>query len=170
MSERAFNGTAAAGPAPPAAAPFRVALVAMPFGSDPAVPSIQLGLFQALAEQAGFPTDTYHLYLDLAQRLSPEVYAAAGAHRGHLTGEWLFSVAAFGPQAHGPDDEYFRAFPSDWFQQEVQKDAAYLSSLRQELLQRFIDDCLALTDWGQYRVVGFSSTFQHEGAGTFLDS
>jgi ribosomal peptide maturation radical SAM protein 1 len=140
----------------------------MPFGCDQAVPSIQLGLLQAIAKKAGFPTDTYPLYLDLAQRLSPEVYAAAGTYRRHLTGEWLFSVAAFGPQAHGPDDVYFRAFPPDGFQQEVQKDVAYLSSLRHEILPRFIDDCLSLTDWGQYRVVGFSSCFQQNVASLAL--
>jgi len=54
------------GPAAAGVAPFRVALVSMPFGTDAADPSIQLGLLRAIAEEAGFPTDTYHLYLDLA--------------------------------------------------------------------------------------------------------
>lgn len=63
------RGTTMSGRACKVAAPFRVALVGMPFGTDPGVPSIQLGLLQAIAERAGFPTETYHLYVDLAQRL-----------------------------------------------------------------------------------------------------
>lgn len=151
------------------AAPFRVALVGMPFGTDPGVPSIQLGLLQAVAERAGFPTDTYHLYVDLAQRLGADICRVAGVHRGHLTGEWLFSVAAFGADAHDADEEYFRAFPGALAPfQDAGKDAAYLSELRREVLPRFIDDCLELTDWGQYGVVGFSSCFQQNAASLAL--
>ena len=51
---------------------FRVALVCMPFATA-LVPSIQVGLLTAIAEQAGFPTDAYHLNLNLAASLTPEV-------------------------------------------------------------------------------------------------
>src|SRR5271166_3381453 len=80
-------------------ATLRVALVSMPFWPDAGTPSPQLGLLRAIAEEGGFATDTYHLYLDLAARLSPKVYANISETGGHMTGEWLFSVAAFGAQA-----------------------------------------------------------------------
>jgi len=111
MRELAVSERTAASPPTTAAASLRVALVSMPFGPDPAVPSIQLGLLQAIARDAGFATDAYHLYLDLAQRLSPKVYAAVGDYQGPLTGEWLFSVAAFERQAQEPDEAYLRTFP-----------------------------------------------------------
>src|SRR5208282_1850439 len=155
-------------------APFRVALVAMPFGPDAAAPdaaapSPQLGLLRAIAEEAGFATDTYHLYLDLAARLAPEVYANISEYRDQLTGEWLFSVAAFGAQAQDPDEEYFRAFPGavECFKKSG-KDPSYLSSLRHIILPQYISDCLAMVDWADYQVVGFSSSFQQHVASLAL--
>jgi len=143
---------------------FRVALVCMPFATA-SRPSIQLGLLAAIAEQAGFLTDTYHLNLELAARLTPEVYEPLCNHRGHMTGEWLFSVAAFGEQAHSDDEAYFTAFPEVISRvQQPGKGAAYLSRLRHEILPRYIEDCLTMVDWERYRVVGFSSTFQQNVA------
>jgi ribosomal peptide maturation radical SAM protein 1 len=158
------SGSGAAG-----RSPFRVALVSMPFGMDAATPSIQLGLLRAIAEEAGFATDTYHLYLDLAARITPEVYSNVSLHRGHMTGEWLFTVAAFGTRAQEPDEEYFRAFPGavEWFKKSG-KDASYLSSLRHLIVPQYIADCLAMVDWADYQVVGFSSSFQQQVASLAL--
>jgi ribosomal peptide maturation radical SAM protein 1 len=157
------------GPGAAGFAPFRVALVSMPFGMEETTPSIQLGLLRAIAEGAGFTTDTYHLYLDLATRIAPDVYSAICVHRGHMTGEWLFAVAAFGTQAQRPDKEYFSAFPdvAEWFQKSG-KDTAYLSSLRHEILPQYIADCLALVSWADYQVVGFSSSYQQQAASLAL--
>jgi len=147
----------------------RVALVAMPFGDRVPVPSIQLGLLQAIAEGAGFPTDTYHFALDLAQRLTGPFYNELCRHRGHFTGEWLFAVAAFGAAAPHDDEAFFTAFPEevDWFGQRG-KNKADISALRQEIFPRFVDDCLGGVDWSQYDVVGFSSTFQQNVASLAL--
>jgi hypothetical protein len=143
---------------------FRVALVCMPFATS-AMPSIQIGLLAAVAEQAGFPTDTYHLNLDLAANLTQERYELLTLHSGHMTGEWLFSVAAFGEHAHSDDEAYFAAFPEEIVRLKVQAiDAAYLSRLRLEILPHYIEDCLEMVDWGRYSVVGFSSTFQQNVA------
>src|SRR5208283_801005 len=127
------------GPSAAGLTPFRVALVSLPFGPDAATPSPQLGLLRAIAEEAGFATDTYHLYLDLAARIGPEVYSNLCKYRGQVTSEWLFTVAAFGAQAQDSDEEYFRAFPGavEWFK-ERGKDASYLSSLRHAILPQYI--------------------------------
>ncbi len=145
---------------------FRVALVCMPFATAE-LPSIQLGLLSAITEQAGFATDTYYLNLDLVARLTPTVYEQLCTHRGHMTGEWLFSLAAFGENAgSGNDDQaYFAAFPEEAQCLEEQgKDAGYLSLVRHEILPRYIEDCLHMVDWGRYSIVGFSSTFQQNVA------
>jgi ribosomal peptide maturation radical SAM protein 1 len=86
-----------------------------------------------------------------------------------MTGEWLFAVAAFGEQAGQDDDAYFAAFPGELARAaQGGKDAAYLSSLRHELLPGYIDECLALVDWGRYNLVGFTSTFQQNVASLAL--
>ncbi|GHO82600.1 RiPP maturation radical SAM C-methyltransferase [Dictyobacter formicarum] len=143
---------------------FRVALVCMPFLTFQR-PSIQIGLLTSIAEQAGFSTDAHHLNLDLAARITPEVYEGLCDHRGRMTSEWLFSIAAFGQDVSADDAAYFRAFPqeTEWLK-EIGKDTGYLSTLRHEILPRYIEDCLASVDWGRYLVVGFSSTHQQHVA------
>jgi ribosomal peptide maturation radical SAM protein 1 len=147
---------------------FRVALIGMPFGVEVNAPSIQLGLLRAVAERTGFPTDTHHLTLDLAQRLTAPVYNELCLHRGHMTGEWLFAIAAFGVIA-SEDEAYFAAFPEEleWFKR-LGKDKADVIALRHDILPRFIEDCLGAVDWGEYGVVGFSSTFQQNVASLAL--
>src|SRR5262249_23557183 len=125
----------------------------------------QLGLLRAIAERADFATESYHFDLALAARLTRTVFDGFCHYTGQLTGEWLFSVAAFGDDAPADDDAYFRAFPDvvQWAK-DFGKDTAYLSSLRHEVLPAYLGDCLAAADWGRYQVVGFSSTFQQNVA------
>jgi hypothetical protein len=143
--------TTSAGPPPGAA--LRVALVCMPFAAAER-PSIQIGLLAALAARAGFAADCHHLNLELAARLTPEVYDPLCNHRGHMTGEWLFAVAAFGEGACR-DEAYFGSFPEEvaWARKGG-RDAADLSRLRHDVLPRFIDDCLGMADWGATRWSG----------------
>ena len=139
----------------------RVALVCMPFASANE-PSIQVGLLGAEAQEAGFPVDGYYFNLDLSVRIGPERYEWLCKHRGYMTGEWLFSIAAFGPNANLDDKAYFDAFPSEakWFDSEGESARRGLSDLRHNILPRYIDDCVESVNWGMYDVVGFTSTFQ----------
>src|SRR5262245_40952809 len=77
-------------PAPVQPGSFRVALVCMPFALSASNPSLQVALLRAIAEQAGFPADSFHFYLDLAARLTPPVHDALTYLRDHVTSEWLF--------------------------------------------------------------------------------
>ena len=151
-----------------APAGFRVALICMPFASA-RQPSIQIGLITAIAEQAGFDVDAYHFNLDLAAQLSPKLYEDFCDHRGYMTGEWLFSHAAFGPSAPRDEDAYFQGFPREleWLGK-LEKDRTFLVDLRRRILPDFIDKCLAAVDWSRYRVVGFSSVFQQNVASLAL--
>jgi ribosomal peptide maturation radical SAM protein 1 len=147
---------------------FQVALVAMPFGVTADRPAIQLGLLRALAQQAGFVADSFHLYLDLAARLTPPIFNKLCNNLGSLTREWLFAVAAFGDQVPS-EESYFSSFPqqAEWAEQ-AGLSTAYLSSLRREIVPAYIDDCLSAVDWGRYATVGFSSTFQQQIASLAL--
>ena len=94
-------------------------------------PSIQIGLLRAICERAGFPTDCFHLNLELAARLGVAVYEPLCEHRGHMTGEWLFSVAALGADADHDDEAYFAAYPEEiaWLTRDIGQGPGYLSSL-----------------------------------------
>lgn len=149
------------------AAGLRVALVYMPFAITDR-PSIQLGLLSAILRERGHDVDCFHLNLELAARL-PEMFNGLCTFRGHMTGEWLFSVAAFGADAHPDDAAYYKTFPSEL--RHAAKggvSSADLSRLRHELLPAFIEDCATATDWRSYDVVGFSSTFQQNAASLAL--
>jgi ribosomal peptide maturation radical SAM protein 1 len=170
MSLKVLDQSRSVSPVRPATLPsFRVALVGMPFGVEVNLPSIQLGLLKAIAEKAGFPADSHHLTLHLADRITPEIYNELCLHRGHMTGEWLFAVAAFGADAPSSATEYLAAFPEEAaFLASVGKDAAWLDGMRNDVLPHFVDQCLDAVDWGQYGVVGFSSTFQQQVASLAL--
>lgn len=148
---------------------FKVALVCMPFSSV-GTPSIQVGLLTALAEKAGFAVDPYHLNLDLASSLGPDRYEGLCDHRGRMTGEWLFSAAAFGRSKKNDVRSYFRAFPEEarWASEKLELDEASVTELRHKTLPGFIDACLRAVNWGKYAVVGFTSTFQQNVASLAL--
>ncbi|MFC5994082.1 RiPP maturation radical SAM C-methyltransferase [Pseudonocardia hispaniensis] len=153
---------------PVAPADFGVALVCMPFASADR-PSIQLGLVGAVAEAAGFPVDLLHFNLDLAAELTPAVYELLCERRSHMTGEWLFAPAAFGPDHAGAEREYFERFPDEFsWCTEIGQDESFFVDLRRVRLPAFVDRCLAAVDWDRYRVVGFSSLFQQNVASLAL--
>lgn len=142
----------------------RVALICMPFGAAN-IPSIQIGLLKSVLEQSGFRADTHHLNLELAAKIGPDTYDFLCYHRGHMTGEWLFSIAAFGSQVNIADEPFYTAFPDElkWIQEKgIGKD--FLSELRHKLLPDFIAECIGNVDWSLYDLVAFSSTFQQNVA------
>lgn len=153
---------------PHVTATLRVALVCMPFASA-LRPSIQIALTTALAEKAGCTADAFHFNLDLAAQLTPDLYEQLCEHRGRMTGEWLFGVAAFGSDTNSSDDSYFQQFPEEaaWAQK-IGKDREFLIDLRRRVLPAFVDKLLDEVPWDSYRAVGFSSTFQQNVASLAL--
>jgi len=132
-------------------------------------PSIQLGLLASAVRGAGHVVETFHLNLDLAARLGPGDYDWLCQHRGHMTGEWLFGVAAFGAGVAGSDEAYFAAFPEEVARAERGgKGAEYLSWLRHELLPEYVEECVGAVQWGGFDLVGFTSTFQQNVASLAL--
>lgn len=144
-----------------ARADWPVALVSMPFAT-PHMPSIQIGLLQAIASSHGFPVDTFHLSLELAQRIGVEPYAELCGLMRPMIGEWLFSVEAFGVDAPDVEGALLRTESPllDGFFERTGTDQTWLSEVREERIPAYLDDMVALVDWGRYEVIGCSSTFQ----------
>lgn len=140
----------------------------MPFAAADQ-PSIQVGLLTAIAQAAGYPADAYHFNVDLAAELAPDVYDQFCEHRGRMTGEWLFSPSLSDPGGCRDELSYFDAFPAEleWVRS-FGKSAEFLTDLRRRVLPAFVESCLKSVDWDQYRVVGFSSTFQQNLASLAL--
>jgi len=147
--------------------PLSVALVCMPFSAVDR-PSIQIGLLAAIAREHGFAAETKHLNLELAAHIGTDRYQALCQNRGRMTGEWLFSVAAFGESASA-DDAFLSAFPEELSVMPHPRTAReYLISLRHEVIPAYVDACMQIVDWSNYAVVGFTSTFQQNLASLAL--
>ena len=150
-----------------AVVPQRVALVNMPFAGANR-PSIQCGLLKAGLARAGHAVDVHYLNAELAVELGEETYAELAELRSdHLLGEWLFSVAAFGPRS---DEEAYReAHPSlAGACEQLGRSFEDLCKLRNDVLPAVVDRWAAGIDWGAYTVVGFTSTFEQNVAALAL--
>jgi ribosomal peptide maturation radical SAM protein 1 len=141
------------------------ALVTMPFVSVRR-PSLQLGLLKAIAERGGFAADTFHLNLPFARAVGPELYETLCQHRGRLIGDWIFSPAAFGAACPDPEGHLLERVAEELprLLDGVEDPAGTLARIRSETVPAFLEAALDLADWGRYRVVGFTSTFQQNGA------
>lgn len=152
---------------------LNVALVSMPFYTARR-PSIQLGLLKSLASREGFLMKTFHLNLDFAAMIGFAAYEALSGRRGHL-GDWLFSTAAFSEGAPDADHRYLDIFHMEpLFAKTLSENA--LSPCQpeciRELLKKirtchapaFIEQAAMNTQWNDFNVVGFSSTFQQNTA------
>lgn len=142
-----------------------VALVCMPFVSI-LRPSLQICLLKSLATKNGFQAKTLHLNMDFAQQIGVDLYEKLVHHRGRLFGDWLFSPAAFGSAAPAHGDELLDAFPQevDAFLEDLGQTKDDLLRLRQVDVPRYLDQLEATVPWGDFRVVGFTSTFQQNTA------
>lgn len=151
-----------------AARPARVALVNMPFAVADR-PSIQCGTLAGTLRAAGHHVDVHYLNLRLAASLGKETYhqLAAPRRQSLLLGEWLFSVAAFGSRG---DAELYRAACQgvDAVCADLGWSWDRLCQLRDRELPRLVDEWAAETPWGNYAVVGFSSTFEQNVASLAL--
>jgi ribosomal peptide maturation radical SAM protein 1 len=129
------------------------ALVAMPFVLADR-PSIQLGLLKAVGEAHGFPVRTLHANLDFAHRIGPDRYRLVAERSRPLVGDWLFSVEAFGADAPDPDGRLV----------ESTSDREWLLRARERDVPAFLDGLVRDFPWGEFDVVGFTSSFQQNTA------
>jgi ribosomal peptide maturation radical SAM protein 1 len=157
-------------------AAHRVALVSMPFQSA-RTPSIQIGLLAAVVESHGFAAQTFHLALELARRVDFAVYEELCQMRGRMTGDWLFSVAAFGGDAPDAAARFVDDFAADVPVQfgdatpspeSARRHRLAMLRVRDEIVPAYLDAMMREIDWSRFSVVGFSSVFQQTVASIAL--
>ncbi len=143
-----------------------IAIVNMPFSSS-RYPSIQLGTLASGLKSHGIGVKTHHLYLHFAYQIGVDIYEALSERRG-LLGEWLFSHLLF--RDHPKNADYPRVFKPIF--EELQRETGYPSAFFEELktkgVPQYLTRMLAEIDWGQYRLVGFTSTFDQNVASLTL--
>ena len=140
----------------------KVALVNMPF-SYSKYPSIQLGTLSALLKSKGIPVDCHHLNVRFALKISVPLYEIICEKRA-LFGEWIFSYLLF---RDNPEHvEYPHKFKPVF--EQVAKETGHPASFFEDMAVRtapqFLTWALTAIDWGQYRIVGFTSTFDQNVA------
>jgi ribosomal peptide maturation radical SAM protein 1 len=139
-----------------------VALVNMPFSSSK-YPSIQLGTLATVLKAHGIRVKTHHLYLQFAYQLGVPLYEVLCEKRG-LLGEWLFSHLLF--RDNPKNAEYTNTFKPIFedVHRETGCPASYLLELKTKGAPQFLTRMLTDIDWGQYKIVGFTSTFDQNVA------
>ncbi len=141
-----------------------IALINMPFASARR-PSLALGLLKAIAQQAGFEARVFNFNLAFAQQLGLAGYEMlCGANdvenyrvsMEQLTGEWIFSQYFHGVgslDAAGYAEYLTTRGPIPAAAQEAIDKA-------RDAVPAFIQSCLDATDWSQFALIGFTSTFE----------
>lgn len=140
----------------------RVALVNMPFSSAK-FPSIQLGTLSALLKSQGVGVASHHLNVLFAQKIGFALYEILCEKRG-LFGEWLFSSILFrdNPKRAQYPDVFKPVFEAT--AREAGCSIRHLEEIGERIAPQFLTRALTRYDWGQYDVVGFTSTFDQNVA------
>ncbi len=145
-----------------AAGEAQVALVNMPF-SFSKYPSIQLGTLSALLKTQGIPVDCHHLNVRFAHKIGVPLYELICEKRA-LFGEWLFSYLLF--RDNPKRAEYPRVFKPVFEQiaRQSGQPIAYFEEMATKIAPQFLTWALTSIDWGRYKLVGFTSTFDQNVA------
>ena len=138
-----------------------VALISMPALSA-RFPSFQLALLKPLLERSGIPAQTFSLFMYFGERIGWRVSEAIADVWPSMVGEWIWTKAAFGEEAVGRDDEYFREY--DHIFRAICRRAGCrvkrLQKIRDKDAPEFIDFCVNSVDWSRFGLIGFSVVFQ----------
>lgn len=144
----------------------QVALVNMPF-SYSKYPSIQLGTLSALLKSKGIPVDCHHMNVRFAHKIGVPLYEMICEKRA-LFGEWLFSYLLF--RDNPKRAEYPRVFKPVFEQvaQESGQPISFFEDMATRTAPQFLTWAMTAIDWGQYKLVGFTSTFDQNVASLTL--
>lgn len=133
----------------------------MPFG-DIRTPSLALSLLKAGLARVGVPSSVHYLGLDFAERIGLERYDRYMADQsGGFLGEWIFSDCLI-PRREREVERYVEdvLIPLERFGLEeiagFERDRAAAGP--------FLEECLRSRDWGSFRAIGFTTTFQQNTA------
>jgi ribosomal peptide maturation radical SAM protein 1 len=140
----------------------QVALVNMPF-SYSKYPSIQLGTLSALLKSQGIPVDCHYLNVRFAHMIGAPLYEMICEKRA-LFGEWLFSSLLF--RDNPKRAEYPRMFKPVFedISRQSGRPIGYFEEMATRIAPQFLTGALTAIDWGRYKMVGFTSTFDQNVA------
>ena len=138
----------------------------MPFGFH-IYPSSQLGTLSSLLKTHGWDVKCQYLNLHFAHQIDLPIYNELCEKR-FLIGEWLFSHLLFG---HTPDNKKYPAeFPLhiEDVCRSINRPVEFLLEVKTKMAPNFLHWAAEAFDWGQYGVIGFSSTFNQNAASVTL--
>jgi ribosomal peptide maturation radical SAM protein 1 len=145
----------------------KVALVSMPFASID-MPSIGISLLQAALRRDGVECHTHYPNLRFARHIGLPIYSwLANPMEITLAGEWIFAHLLFSDKT--PSTEaYLKDILLNRLRGEI--DFSILRALLKAKSEasQFLNDCLVAIDFSQYRIVGFTSTFEQNLASLAL--
>lgn len=141
-----------------------LALVSMPWGGISRA-SIALGILKQCARRMGVGVDVHYLNMRFAESLGTNLYHTISENSAFFP-EWFFSCALFGPNGLGLISNSLEDLRSTDLGRTMLRGLEELGSseatsrkIVDELIPRFIDDCLTSIDWSKYKVIGFSNIF-----------
>lgn len=143
-----------------------VALVTMPFVYS-RFPSIQLGTLSRVLKNQGIGVKSYHLNVLFAHKIGVPLYEVLCEKRG-LIGEWLFSSILF--RDNPKHDEYPHMF-KPVFESTAKEGGCslgFLEEIAHKIAPQFLTWAMTAYEWDQYKVVGFTSTFDQNVASLTL--
>lgn len=144
-----------------------VALVSMPTLSG-RFPSFQLGLLKPTLERAGFPAQSFSLYMYFGAFCGWKLHEAVAEVWPSMVGEWIWAKAAFGEFAK--DETYFERYREN-FRTICDLGGCTLDDIRRvrdEVTSAFLAFCVERIDWSRFGLVGFTVLFQQQLASLAL--
>jgi ribosomal peptide maturation radical SAM protein 1 len=144
-----------------------VFLASLPLSSA-SYPSLGLGLLKSALTQLGIPCHVRYFSLDYIQDAGIETFECLSDTDYHtaLVGEWVFAEAANGEteELDAADARYLsKVFRTQCPEREFVSRLLLILAAR-ENAAAFIDRCVGAVDWGQYSILGISSSFQQNMA------
>lgn len=146
---------------------MQIALINMPFASAKR-PSLALGVLQSLAHRHGHSCCTKNFNTLFSRLMGTDPYRKIAEFFPVplLAGEWIFSQAFYGEDISSWN-RYEGEVLSHPFLKLPDEDRKLMKASL-ALIPEFLDLCFESCDWSQFRVVGFTSTFEQTMASMCL--
>lgn len=172
-----FPAAVAEGQASPVTSDARpVALVYMPWGSVTRG-SIALGILKQVLAGRGVPVDIHYLNIRFAEALGVELYNRI-LDASSLLPEWFFAAPLFGRRGLGLIENDWADLTGDASDVRdrlrrnlldmVKDSGTTCEAITDEIVPRYIEDCVTRIDWSRYAIVGFSTSFAQNGASLLM--
>ena len=146
--------------------PPRVLLVSMPYAALDR-PSLGLGLLHASLRERGVDCETRYLAFDFTDfvGMSDYLWVHGDLPYTAFAGDWTFTESLYGARPRVDADYVERILRREW-----QLDRAEIARLVRVrgYCEPYLDHCMQSVPWGDYDVVGFTSTFEQNLASLAL--